>query len=67
MVKKVNAIQANDTSDLAKNADYSTIIDETEKKIPTHDKQITTNDFRKIKATKISNISNDNNNLNTVE
>ena len=48
MVKKDNSVQTNDTSDLVKKADYNTKIDEVEKKIPNHDKYITTQEFNKL-------------------
>ena len=41
MVKKVNAIQTIDTSDLVKKADYNTKIEEIDKKISNHVKNIT--------------------------
>ena len=44
MVKKINVIQNIDTSDLDKRLGYSYI----QKKIPNHDKYITTNDFNKF-------------------
>ena len=47
LVKKVNAIQAIDTSDLVKKADYNTKIGDIEKRVPDHYKYITTNDFNK--------------------
>ena len=45
MVKKVNAIQTIETSDLIKKADYDTKVDEIERKIPNHDIYITTTGF----------------------
>ena len=51
MVKKVNAIQIINTSDSVKKADYYTKIEEIEKKIPGHEKYITTNDFNKFLGT----------------
>ena len=47
-VKKVNAIQAIDTSDLVKKADNNTRIEDIEKKIINHDKYITKNEFNKL-------------------
>ena len=41
MVKKVNAIQTIDTSDLVKKADYNTKIEEIDKKISNYVKNIT--------------------------
>ena len=41
LVNKVSAFQTSDTSDLIKEADFNTKIDEIEKKIPIHDKYIT--------------------------
>ena len=63
MVKKINAIQSTDTSNLVKKADYNTKIGEIEKKIQDHDKYITNQKFNglmacnyslKIKGSKIS-------------
>ena len=51
LVKKVNAIQTIDTSDLVKKTDYDTKLEETKRKIPNHDKYITTNDFNKFSGT----------------
>ena len=48
LVKKVNAIQTNNTSNLDKKADYNTKNDETEKEIPKHDKYITIQEFNKL-------------------
>ena len=48
LVKKVNAIQTIATSDLVKKTDYDTTLEETKRKIPNHDKYITTNDFNKF-------------------
>ena len=49
MVKKVNPILTNDTSDLVKKADYNTKFEDIDKKTPpSHDKYITTNDFIKF-------------------
>ena len=49
LIKKSNAIQTTDTSDLVKKTDYYTKINETEKKVldHNHDKYITTQDFNK--------------------
>ena len=44
----VNAIQSSDTSDLVRKGGYSTKIEEIEKKIPNHDKYITTKEFNKL-------------------
>ena len=41
LVNKVSAFQTSDTSDLIKEADFNTKVDEIEKKIPIHDKYIT--------------------------
>ena len=49
-LKKVNAIQAIDTSDLVKKADYNTKIGDIEKRVPDHYKYITTNDFNKFQG-----------------
>ena len=46
-LKKVNATQTNDTSDLVKKADLDIQIEDAKKKIPNHEKFITTNDFNK--------------------
>ena len=48
LVKKVNAIQAIDTSDLVKKADNNTRSQDNEKKIINHDKYITKNEFNKL-------------------
>ena len=50
MVKKVNAIQTNDTGDLVQKTDYNTKIYEIEEKINNHDhdKYITTQEFNKL-------------------
>ena len=50
LVKKVNAIQTTDTSNLVKKTDYNTKISEIEKKITDHDhdKYITTQEFNKL-------------------
>ena len=50
LVKKVNAIETTDTSNLVKTADYNTIISEFEKRILDHDhgKYITTQEFNKL-------------------
>ena len=42
----VNVIQTNDSSELVRKADYKTKSEDIEKKIPNHDKYITTNDFK---------------------
>ena len=57
LVKKVNAIQTPDTSNLVKKTDYDTKISETGKKILDHDhaKYITTQEFSEISTSKISN------------
>ena len=48
--KKVNNIKTTDTSDLVKNADYNTKINEIEKKIIDHDddEYITAQEFKKL-------------------
>ena len=48
LLKKDNAMQTIDTSDLVKKADYNTKIVGIEKKIPDHDKYITTPKVNKI-------------------
>ena len=45
LVKKVNAIWTIDSSNFVKKTDYDTKIVELEKRIPDHEKYITTNDF----------------------
>ena len=51
LVGKVNDIQTNNISDLVKETDYyNTRIEDTGKKIPNHDKYITTCDFIKFSA-----------------
>ena len=45
LIKKVNATQTIDTSNLVKKTNYGTKIVETENKIPDHDKYITTTEF----------------------
>ena len=50
MGKNVNAIQANNTSNLVKKADYDTTI-KVEDKICNHDKYMTINDFNKFLGT----------------
>ena len=71
-LKKVNATQTIDTSDLVKKADYDTKIEDIEKKIPKLNKYITINDFNKfsgeifderLKQAKLAT----NNDVNTVE
>ena len=47
LVKKVNAIQGTNTSNLVKKADYNTKIEKIEKKILDHSKYITTQEFNK--------------------
>ena len=47
MVKKVGNISTTDTSDLVKETDYNTKINETENKITDYDKYITTQEFNK--------------------
>ena len=42
----VNVIRTNDTSELVRKTDYNTEIEDIEKKIPNHDKCITTNEFK---------------------
>ena len=48
LVKKVNATQTNDTSNLIKNIDYNTKVEEVEKDISVHDISITTQEFNKL-------------------
>ena len=48
LVRKVNAIQTIDTSNLVKKPDDKTKIIESEMKIPDHDKHITTTEFDKL-------------------
>ena len=48
MVLKSNTINTSGTSDLVKKAGYNTKTDESEKKIPNHDKYITTAEFNKL-------------------
>ena len=48
LVKEVNAIHTNDTSNLVKKADYNIEIDEIEKAVPDHHKCITTLEFYKL-------------------
>ena len=48
MIKKVNAIQTIDTSNLVKKAEYKTKIDEIKNRIPNHDEYITTQEFNKL-------------------
>ena len=48
MVKKVNAIQTNDTINLINKTDYDAKVVAIEKKIPDHDKYITTTEFNKL-------------------
>ena len=49
MVKKVNAIQTNDTINLINKTDYGAKVVAIEKKIPDHDKYITTTEeFNKL-------------------
>ena len=48
LVKNVNTVQTIDTIDLVKIADYDTEIVKIEKKMPGHDRYITTNDFNKL-------------------
>ena len=48
LVKKVNAIQTTDTSDLVEIADSDTRNEHIEKKIPNHCKYTVTNDFNKF-------------------
>ena len=54
MVKKVNAIWTNGTSDTVKKADYSTKVRHIEKKIPNHDKHITCNEFYELRKEKFA-------------
>ena len=48
MVKKINAIQTNDTINLINKTDYDAKVVAIEKKIPDHDKYITTTEFNKL-------------------
>ena len=48
MVKKVNVVQTIHTSDLVKKPTTIKKIEDIEKKIPNHDKYITTNEFHKL-------------------
>ena len=48
LIPKVNAIQAIDTSDQLKEADCNTKIEDIEKKIPDHNKYITTLEYKKL-------------------
>ena len=48
MVQKVNTIQSNDTTNLIKNTDYSTKIDESKHKPSYQDKYITTQEFDQL-------------------
>ena len=48
MIKKVNAIQTIDTSNLVKKAECKTKIDEIKNRIPNHDEYITTQEFNKL-------------------
>ena len=48
MIKKVNAVQTIDTSNLVKKAEYKTKIYEIKNKIPNHDEYITTQEFNKL-------------------
>ena len=50
MVKKVKAIQINDTSKIVKNADYNIKVKEIEDESPNRDKYIITKEFNKITA-----------------
>ena len=50
MVKTFNAIHTSDTNKLVKKGDYNTKIDKIEKKIPDHDKYITTQEVNKLTA-----------------
>ena len=52
LVKKGNAIQTNDTSNLVKKTDSDIKIDEFEKNTPKHDKYITTTEFDKVNSRK---------------
>ena len=54
LVKKVNATQTTDSSNLVKKADYDTKLAETQKKIIDcdHDKYITTQEFNKLTVDK---------------
>ena len=54
LVKEVNAIQTTDTSDVVKKVVYNTKTDEIEKKIPNHDKYITTQEFNWLTTEKIA-------------
>ena len=47
-LRKLNAIQATDTIDLVRKADYSTKIIKIEKKIHYHDKYITVPEFNNL-------------------
>ena len=47
-LKKVNAIQAIDTSHLVKKANYNSKIEEIEKEIPDRNKYISINEFNKL-------------------
>ena len=48
MVKNVNVIQITDTIDLVKKIDHNTKIEKIEKKLPNHDKYITTVELNKL-------------------
>ena len=50
LVKKVNALQTIDTSELVKKANYNTKLVEIKKKIPGHGKYITTYDFHQFSS-----------------
>ena len=50
MVKTFNAIHTRDTNKQVKKGDYNTKIDKIEKKIPDHDKYITTQEVNKLTA-----------------
>ena len=54
MVKNIRAIQTINTNDLVKKADYNTKIDENERKIPNHDKCVTTQEFNKLTAENVA-------------
>ena len=54
MVKKVKAIQINDTSKIVKNADYNTKVKEIEDESPNRDKYIITKEFNKITAENVT-------------
>ena len=43
LIRKGNAIQTIDTSDLGKKANFNTKIKDIEKKVPNHNKYVTTN------------------------